>query len=62
MIPTDDVTLTVTDLPPRPQGLVPEELSDVFGGCQHIDEECHGDKECCLKMNCRKDYCRSYPG
>lgn len=56
---TDHASLTVRDLPARAQALAPDELSEVFGGCAHKEEECHGDKECCKSgmVLCKNDVC-----
>lgn len=50
-MPPRTPTLDLHDLPPRAQSLGPDELSDVFGGCQHKGDDC-GTKSCCAGLTC----------
>jgi hypothetical protein len=47
MLDSNDTTLTISTLPPRPHSLSHEEMSDVFGGCDDHGEVCYNAKDCC---------------
>ena len=39
--------ITVSELPPRPRGLNPAEISKIFGGCGALGAGCSQNKDCC---------------
>lgn len=50
-----DATLDFDDLPLRAHALDPDDLSDVFGGCQGFDEHCDNACTCCEGLRCSSD-------
>ena len=50
---TNDPSLSIRPLPPRPTKLSDDGLRDVFGGCSGEGEDCSKDSDCCSDMNCQ---------
>ena len=50
----------LTNLPPRPRQLKPEELQNLFGGCYSYGNVCMNDSDCC-SMKCRPQSVLSNP-
>ena len=49
---TNDPVLSIRPLPTRPTRLSPDDLRDVFGGCDDEGEYCSKDSDCCGDMTC----------
>ena len=49
---TDDASLTIRPLPPRPTEVSDDALRDVFGGCDEEGEYCVKHSDCCGDMLC----------
>lgn len=47
-----NVVIAISDLPPRARALNPDELANVFGGCQWEWELCWSSNDCCAGMKC----------
>lgn len=48
----NQVNISLTELPPRVEKLIENDIQMVFGGCYGKNVVCYDDKSCCSQLKC----------